>query len=50
MFRNIEVEDEGEYSCQAIIDGNKEEKVFELKVVGKSFLFLILFMLVSNGF
>ena len=35
VFRNIEVEDEGEYSCEAVIDGRKEQQLFYLKVVGK---------------
>ena len=37
VFRNIQSEDEGEYSCEAIIDGRKEQKIFHLKVIGKSF-------------
>ena len=39
VFRNIQSEDEGEYSCEAIIDGRKEQKIFHLKVIGKFFLF-----------
>eukprot|EP00093_Oithona_nana_P014311 14311.XXX_1102105_1132754_1 [CDS] Oithona nana genome sequencing. len=33
VFRNIQSEDEGEYSCEAIIDGRKEQKIFHLKVI-----------------
>ena len=37
VFRSIQVDDEGEYSCEAIIDGKKEQKLFHLKVIGKHF-------------
>ena len=35
VFRNIQSEDEGEYSCEAVIDGRKEQQFFNLKVIGK---------------
>ena len=35
VFRSIQVDDEGEYSCEAIIDGKNEKKIFYLKVIGK---------------
>ena len=37
VFRNIQSEDEGEYSCEAVIDGRKEQQIFHLKVIGKFF-------------
>ena len=39
VFRSIQVDDEGEYSCEAVIDGQKEEQIFFLKVIGKSQIF-----------
>ena len=35
VFRSLQVDDEGEYSCEAIIDGMNEKKIFYLKVIGK---------------
>ena len=35
VFRSLQVDDEGEYSCEAIIDGINEKKIFYLKVIGK---------------
>ena len=35
VFRSIDSEDEGEYACEAIIDGRKEQQFFELKVIGE---------------
>ena len=35
VFRSIESSDEGEYSCEATIDGQKEQQFFYLKVIGK---------------
>ena len=49
VFRNIQSEDEGEYSCEAIIDGRKEQKIFHLKVIGKSFLFNTIYSTVSTS-
>ena len=40
VFRNIQSEDEGEYSCEAVIDGRKEQQIFHLKVIGKFYFFL----------
>ena len=37
VFRSIESSDEGEYSCEATIDGQKEQQFFYLKVIGKMF-------------
>ena len=36
VFRSLQVDDEGEYSCEAIIDGMNEKKIFYLKVIGKN--------------
>jgi len=33
VFRSLQVDDEGEYSCEAIIDGMNEKKIFYLKVI-----------------
>lgn len=33
VFRSIESSDEGEYSCEATIDGQKEQQFFYLKVI-----------------
>ena len=41
VFRSIQSSDEGEYSCEAIIDGRKEQQFFYLKVIGKTYFFLI---------
>ena len=41
VFRSIQSEDEGEYSCEAIIDGQMEQQFFYLKVIGKCILSLI---------
>ena len=35
VFRSISSEDEGEYSCEAVIDGRKEQQFFKLKVIGE---------------
>ena len=37
VFRSISSEDEGEYSCEAVIDGRKEQQFFKLKVIGESY-------------
>ena len=49
VFRSIQSSDEGEYSCEAIIDGRKEQQFFYLKVIGKTYFFLI-FLNVYNFF
>ena len=38
VFRSLQVDDEGEYSCEAIIDGMNEKKIFYLKVIGKKII------------
>ena len=44
VFRSIQVDDEGEYSCEAIIDGKMEQKIFHLKVIGRQFLNYLLLL------
>ena len=41
VFRSIESSDEGEYSCEATIDGQKEQQFFYLKVIGKIYFSII---------
>jgi hypothetical protein len=40
VFRSIRTEDGGEYSCEAVIDGKKEQQFFSLNVIGKKLLFV----------
>ena len=34
VFRSIHTNDDGEYSCEAILDGEREKKNFHLNVIG----------------
>ena len=49
VFRNIQSEDEGEYSCEAVIDGRKEQQIFHLKVIGKLYFFAAFYSTVSTS-
>ena len=35
VFRSIQTSDDGEYSCDAILDGEQETKRFHLNVIGE---------------
>ena len=39
VFRSIQTSDDGEYSCDAILDGEQETKRFHLNVIGENITF-----------
>ena len=41
VFRSIQTSDDGEYSCDAILDGERENKKFHLNVIGNCFIFVL---------